>query len=219
MSVETPFDRRKPQESCGNIPVGRTSFPRMRLSSAPSLAPLLVVTLALVVACEKKQAGEAPAAAAAPAPEAPKDAAHARGKGGGPTTANVESVEAPEVAIRKDGTTVHVRWNAPKGTAVNDDAPFKVRWKNSEGLAEAPPEMKSTGANVKDGFDVKVVPLSGAPRATLDGHVDLVVCDVATHAVCVPVKRKLDLGFIVTKDAPAETKLDVNLPEAKSTTL
>lgn len=180
----------------------------MRLSSAPSLAPLLAVTLALTVACEKKQAADAPAAAAAPAPEAPS-----KGKGGG--TANVESVEAPEVAIRKEGTIVHVRWNAPKGTAVNDEAPFKVRWKNSEGLAEAPPEMKSTGANVKDGFDVKVVPLTGAPRATLDGHVDLVVCDVATHAVCVPVKRKLDLGFVVTQDAPSETKLDVRLPEAK----
>lgn len=193
----------------------------MRFTSAPSLAPLLAVTLALTVACEKKQAAEAPAAAAA-APEAspkPQDAVHPRGKGGGPGTANVERVEAPEVAIRKEGTTVHVRWNAPKGTAVNDEAPFKVRWKNSEGLAEAPPEMKSTGANVKDGFDVKVVPLTGAPRATLDGHVDLVVCDVATHAVCVPVKRKLDLGFVVTQDAPAETKLDVRLPEAKPATL
>lgn len=190
----------------------------MRFTTAPSLGPLLAVTLALMVACEKKQAAEAPAAAAAPeAPPktGPQDAVPPHAKGGGPTTANVESVEAPEVAIRKEGTTVHVRWNAPKGTAVNHEAPFKVRWKNSEGLAEAPPEMKSTGANVKDGFDVKVVPLAGAPRATLDGHVDLVVCDVATHAVCVPVKRKLDLGFVVTHDAPSETKLDVRLPEAK----
>jgi hypothetical protein len=124
-------------------------------------------------------------------------------------------VEAPEVAVRAEGTTVHVAWSTPPGTGINEDAPFKVRWKKSEGLTSAPPEMKATGANVKDGFDVVVKPLAGAPRATLDGDLDLVVCDVATHSVCLPVRRALDLGFVVTKEAPAETKLEVRLPEAK----
>jgi hypothetical protein len=130
------------------------------------------------------------------------------------TAQHMEEIEAPEVTVRPTGTTVHVVWSAPSGTGVNEDAPFKVRWKSSEGL-DAPPEMKSTGAMVKDGFDVPVKPFAGVPHANLAGVIDLVVCDTATHKICVPVKRALDLGFIVSKDAPAETKLTVKLPEAK----
>lgn len=111
---------------------------------------------------------------------------------------------------------MHVKWQTPAGTGINEDAPFRVRWKKSEGLTEAPPEMKATGANVKDGFDVHVAPLPGAPRATLDGDVDVVVCDVATHRVCVPVRRSLDLGFVVTADAPGAATLDIRLPAAKA---
>jgi hypothetical protein len=163
----------------------------------------IAVSLSVVsAACEKKEAPK-PAAGPAPQPEL--------------TTlpGASEPIEAPEVAVRATGTTVHVVWSAPAGTGVNEDAPFKVRWSRSEGL-DAPPEMKSTGAKVKDGFDVPVKPLPGAPRATLGGTLDLVVCDVLTHKVCVPVKRTLDLGFLVTKDAPLDAKLVVALPEAKA---
>jgi hypothetical protein len=63
---------------------------------------------------------------------------------------------------------------------------------------------------------VRVLPAAGATRARLEGELDLVVCDVDTHAVCVPVRRALDLGFAVTKDGAAETVLNVKLPEAKA---
>jgi hypothetical protein len=127
-----------------------------------------------------------------------------------------ERVEAPEVTIGSKGTIVHVRWSTPPGTGINDDAPFRVRWKASEGLAEAPPEMKATGRNVEDGFDVHVTPLPAAPRATLDGDVDIVVCDVVAHSACLPVRRELHLGFIVAMEGERETTLDVKLPAARS---
>jgi thiol-disulfide isomerase/thioredoxin len=124
-------------------------------------------------------------------------------------------IEASDVAVRAAGTTLHMTWDAPKGTGVNEDAPFKVRWKRSEGTSEAPADTKTTGSTVKRAFDVVVKPAAGASRVKLEGELDLVVCDVETHAVCVPVRRALDLGFVVTKDAAAETELKVKLPEAK----
>lgn len=158
----------------------------------------------LFLGCDKKESEAAPVPASASA-AAPMITAKA----------NLGDVEAPEVQVRPEGTKVHVMWSAPPGTGINEDAPVKVRWAHSEGLKQAPPEMKSTGATVKDGFDVPVDPLVGATHATLGGTLDLVVCDTATHRVCVPVKRKLDLGFIVEKSGPANTPLAVQLPEAK----
>jgi DsbC/DsbD-like thiol-disulfide interchange protein len=124
-------------------------------------------------------------------------------------------IEASDVAVRSAGTTLHMTWDAPKGTGVNEEAPFKVRWKKSEGLVETPADTKTTGASVKKVFDLLVKPAAGASRAKLEGELDLVVCDVETHAVCVPVRRALELSFVVTKDGAAETVLKVALPEAK----
>lgn len=132
-------------------------------------------------------------------------------------TAKLEKVEIDEVRIRPDAiTTVRVTWKAPAGTAVNDDAPFKVRWNRSDGLVEAPADVKSTGSKVKDGFTVTVRPMKGAPVATLDGEIDIVICDAATHSVCVPVKRSLELGFMAVKDASSEARVEVPLPEARA---
>ena len=69
---------------------------------------------------------------------------------------------------------------------------------------------------MKDGFAITVRPMKGAPNATLDGEIDIVICDAATHSVCVPVKRSLELGFMSVKDASAETRVEVPLPEAKA---
>lgn len=124
-------------------------------------------------------------------------------------------IEATDVAVRAAGTTVRLTWDAPKGTGVNEEAPFKVRWKKAEGLSETPADTKTTGATVKKTFDVMVKPASGAARARLEGELDMVVCDVETHAVCVPVRRALELGFAITKDGAAETVVNVKLPEAK----
>jgi hypothetical protein len=46
--------------------------------------------------------------------------------------------------------------------------------------------------------------------------IDLVVCDVATHAVCIPVRRKIEIEFVVNKSAPSETTVTVDLPQAKA---
>ncbi|MDF2692306.1 MAG: hypothetical protein K0S65_689 [Labilithrix sp.] len=127
-----------------------------------------------------------------------------------------EKVEVPEVRVRTNAdTTVRVSWVTPQGTAVNDDAPFRVRWNRSDGLVDAPNDVKSTGSAVKDGFRVKVRPMTGAPNATLGGEINIVVCDSLTHSVCVPVRRSLELGFVVTKDAAEEATVAIPLPAAK----
>lgn len=178
---------------------------------------LLVCCLAGIAACERKgttgaegtdtraaQVGSGPAAQVAVAvPEAG-------------TAAVVEKVEVPEVRIRASGdTTVRVTWITPKGTTVNDEAPFRVRWNRSDGLADAPNDVKSTGSAVKDGFVIKVRPMPGAPNATLDGEINIVVCDDVTHSVCVPVRRSVELGFIAANDATDQASVSIPLPAAK----
>jgi hypothetical protein len=134
-------------------------------------------------------------------------------------TTPLETVEVPEVRVRPDAsTTVRVGWVTPKGTAVNDDAPFRVRWNRSDGLADAPSDVKSTGSAVKDGFRIKVRPMSGAPNASLTGEIHIVVCDSATHSICVPVRRSVELGFVVAKDAAEEANVSIPLPEARAAT-
>lgn len=169
---------------------------------------MLVSIITLAAGCDKPtKEGPAPSASASvPVAAVMVDAA----------AAPLEKVEVPEVRVRADGpTTVRVTWSTPKGTAVNDDAPFRVRWNRSDGLADAPSDVKSTGSAVKDGFRVKVKPMAGAPNATLDGEINIVVCDSATHSVCVPVRRGVELGFVVTKDAAEETTVSIPLPAAK----
>jgi len=181
-------------------------------SSSMRLVALLLVALSLfVVGCDKKKD-----------PPAPLASASATAVASGPTkiitvdAGPALTVEVPEVRIRKDAeTTVKVTWLTPKGTAVNDDAPFRVRWNRSDGLIDAPTDVKSTGSAVKEGFRVKVKPMSSAPNATLDGELNIVVCDSATHSVCVPVKRNVELGFVVVKDAAEEATVSIPLPEAK----
>ncbi len=125
-------------------------------------------------------------------------------------------VAFPEVPIRAGVTTiVRVAWETPEGTGVNEEAPFRVRWNRSDALAEAPTDVKTTGTAARSGFDIAVRPLAGAPNATLAGVIDLVVCDVKTHSVCVPVRRTLDIEFVVAQGAPAETTVTIPLPQAR----
>lgn len=175
----------------------------------------LVGLLLLAAACERKPA---------PVPEPSGDRAGTAtdsSVGAKPSLVDagavvLEKLEVPEVRVRADGdTTVRVTWITPSGTAVNDDAPFRVRWNRSDGLAEAPNDVKSTGSAVKDGFRVKVRPMAGAPNATLGGEINIVVCDSATHSVCVPVRRSVELGFIAVKDAADEANVSIPLPAAK----
>lgn len=165
----------------------------------------------LLFACEEKKKDEAPVAstsaavvASAPAPEG----SHGRhGK--------LEKFEMPEVRIKEDAeTTVKVTWQVPAGTSLNDEAPFRVRWNRSDGLVEAPSDAKSTGSAVKEGYSMKVKPMKGAPNPTLAGEIDLVVCDSVNHSICLPVRRRVELGFIAAKDAATEIKVEMPLPAA-----
>lgn len=177
----------------------------------PSLALRCALLAALALgACSRagavKPDVDVPDAAAGPSPPSPP-----------PVAAVTVVVPAVEISSRVE-TTVHVAWDAPPGTAVNDEAPFHVRWTTSEGLAEVPPELRGKGREVSRGFDVRVVAARGAPEAGLAGTVDLVVCDEATHAVCVPVKRRLEMPFLVTDVAdagPARRQVRVALPRAR----
>lgn len=129
----------------------------------------------------------------------------------------VAKVEFPEVPIRAGATTtVKVGWKTPVGTGVNEDAPFKVRWNRSDALADAPADVTATGTAARDGFLIQVKPLDGAPNATLGGVIDLVVCDMATHSVCVPVRRNVEIEFVVGKSAAVATTVTVDLPQAKA---
>ncbi|AKU96719.1 hypothetical protein AKJ09_03383 [Labilithrix luteola] len=182
----------------------------MRSTSIVALTGCLA-TLAMfaVTACEKKSA-EPKVEGAAPPSSANAEAVDAA------LPASSARVEIPEVLVRAGAaTSVQVAWNAPAGTTLNDDAPFRVRWTRSEGLTEAPPDMKATGGAVKDGMKFSVTP-TNATAATLVGEVDLVVCDVETHAVCLPVHRSLELDFFPEKTAAAEVRVSVPLPAAKT---
>lgn len=162
------------------------------------------ISLLGLLGCEK----EKPPAKVDP----PAASVHAAPPSAGPAV----KVEIPELAIRAGtATKVKVEWSSPTGTAVNEDAPFRVRWNRSDGLADAPADVKATGSHATDGFTVQVLPTPGAPNAVLTGEIDLVVCDVATHSVCIPVKRSLELGFVVVKDGPTEAKVTIPLPQAK----
>jgi hypothetical protein len=132
------------------------------------------------------------------------------------TTEEPQQVSINDVKLPKLGGTVSVSWDVPKGTTVNDEAPFSLRWKTSEGLIEVPEPQREKGSAVRDGFSVKVKPAPGLPEAKLIGDVSLVVCDSETHAVCVTIKRRLEMSFVVTEGAPSTASVRVSLPSAKS---
>jgi hypothetical protein len=116
---------------------------------------------------------------------------------------------------------LHIAWKIPEGTAVNPDAPFRLRWRASEGLATPPEDVRNEGRSVSEGFNLDLVPTQGTDRAELLGDVEIVVCDALTHKVCLPVKRHLELTFVVRKgDASApqarSTPPELPLPEARA---
>ena len=186
---------------------------RARRGSVVVSATTMALVALLLVGCDRKSSNGEPEETPASTSSA---AASARLGAPDAAAAVEEKVEVPEVRVRPDGdTTVRVTWVTPKGTTVNDDAPFRVRWNRSDGLADAPNDVKATGSSVKNGFKVKVRPMPGAPNATLDGEINIVVCDDVTHSVCVPVRRSVELGFVAVKDASEEATVAIPLPAAK----
>ncbi len=46
---------------------------------------------------------------------------------------------------------------------------------------------------------------------------EVVVCDAMTHSVCVPVKRRVEMPFLVTRGAAeARAEVSVLLPQARA---
>lgn len=187
--------------------------------SVGCLSMACVIVAAASVGCGKSDASAQPApkTEASTAPSAAASSASSAPSAPSAHHEHHEKVVIPAVTISdKATTTVHVTWDTPKGTAVNDDAPFRVRWTTSEGLAEVPPEVRGKGKDVSAGFDVPVVATKGTPEAMLAGNVEIVVCDSETHSVCVPVKRRLEMPFLVGHEAKARTEsAKVPLPKAK----
>jgi hypothetical protein len=122
--------------------------------------------------------------------------------------------DAAEIAVPPGKSNLHVQWSVPDGTAINDDAPFTVRWGSSDGLVASPTDIKGHGKDVASGFDVPIELMAGASGGQLAGDVDLVVCDIETHAICVPLKRRLELTFASGK-GNARGNVTLPLPRAK----
>jgi hypothetical protein len=118
-------------------------------------------------------------------------------------------IDAAEIAVPPGKSSLHVQWAVPDGTAINDDAPFSVRWGSSDGLVSSPADIKGVGKDVRGGFDVPIELMKGASGGQLTGDIDLVVCDVETHSVCVPLKRRVELTFAAGR---GNAKGDVTLP-------
>ena len=110
---------------------------------------------------------------------------------------------------------LHVGWKLPQGTGVNEAAPFRVVWAEMRGLTRVPEPLRTTGASAQQGFDFSVEPAAGASSGSLIGVLDLVICDIETHRVCVPVRRTLKADFAVA-DAPDQGAVaTVELPAAR----
>ncbi len=169
----------------------------------------LAAVIVALAGCDKNKTSDAPAIAPAPSVGALAPKA---------SSALAPKVFIPNVVVAETGTTkVHVAWKLPAGTGVNDGAPFHVRWTSSEGLEHAPEDMRAKGGDVALGFDVAVTPTHGSPSALLAGDVDVVVCDVATHRVCVPVTRRIEMTFLAEGRVNA-AEVSVPLPEARPAT-
>lgn len=171
----------------------------------------LCIFILASLACSKEQKKEPTAALAAPTPAVVASAAPS----GTTAAAHAPPLVLNDVRIPKKGSKVHVKWALSDGTAVNAEAPVKIRFRTSEGLAEVPPDQKTTGATVQDGFDVDIRPEPHAAEAKLVGEVGLVICDAIDHSICLPVRRTLELQFVIGADAAATQTVSLPLPQVK----
>ena len=70
--------------------------------------------------------------------------------------------------------------------------------------------MKLHGKDIASGVPIQVA--LTADEATLDGVLDVVTCDVATHRVCIPLRR--NVRATITR-GPIQLVAEVALPAAK----
>lgn len=168
-----------------------------------------------VVACGKKEAAPSdPIASSATASASASAAVVIGAPGGGNNAEPRTTLDAAEIPVPPGKSQLHVAWGVPNGTAINDDAPIAVRWQSSDGLVASPTDIKGHGKDIANGFDIPIELFAGASGGQLIGDLDLVVCDVETHSVCVPIKRRVELTFAVVKNN-ASGRVTLPLPKAK----
>lgn len=127
-----------------------------------------------------------------------------------------ERIVQGDVPLAPTGdTVVHFDWKPPAGTGINEEAPFRITWTSSDGLASEPTPLVTTGAKVQHGFDLSVTPIPGTPGGRLEGEISLVLCDVSTHLVCVPVRRAIEVSFRVATTAHEKPVVWIPLPAAR----
>ena len=169
---------------------------------------LALVSLLLFCACKKKEEA-APPVASASASAAPGAAI------GAPKAKRPKDrFDAIEVAVPDGKSSLHVSWKLPDGTGVNDAAPFAVRWVSSDGLAVTPTDIHGLGSDVAKGFEIPIELMAGTSGGKLSGDLEMVVCDVATHAVCVPLRRQLEITLSPSKGGALGSVI-LSLPSAR----
>ena len=171
---------------------------------------LLLASL-LLLACDKKATPPptpTASASAAPAPGGTIGAAPKEGK------RPKDRFDAVEAAVPDGKSSLHVSWKLPDGTGVNDEAPFAVRWVSSDGLTVTPTDIHALGRDVAKGFEIPIELMAGTSGGKLSGDLEMVVCDIATHAVCVPLRRQLEITLNPSKGA-AVGAVVLPLPSAR----
>lgn len=157
-----------------------------------------------VLACSKpaERRAEPAAAAAATAPAASAQPSRRHAK-----------IVIEDIAVPEAPSSLEVRWKIPAGTAVNAEAPVRIRWRSSEALENAPDDVDAQGKDFASGFSLLLRPLAGAVDARLFGELELVVCDSESHSICLPIKRELELDFSIGQGGIAKP-LELPLPAA-----
>ncbi|MGH7282049.1 MAG: hypothetical protein ACRELY_11035, partial [Polyangiaceae bacterium] len=117
-----------------------------------------------------------------------------------------ERIALGNVALGAKG--VHVEWQVPTGTGVNEDAPFRAHFLEAAGAA-LPADVRGTGKDVKNGFDMPITLSAPKSPAHFRADVDVVACDIATHRVCLPVRR--EISFDVVDGGPSTLKIPLPL--------
>ncbi len=171
---------------------------------------LALVSLLLAVACEKKEQAAPLIVTSASAVAEPRAALGAPKEVKRPK----DRFDEVEVAVPDGKSSLHVSWKLPDGTGVNDKAPFAVRWVSSDGLAVTPTDIHALGSDVAKGFEIPIELMAGTSGGKLSGDLEMVVCDVATHAECVQLHRQLEITLNPSKGG-ALGSVTLPLPSAR----
>lgn len=124
-------------------------------------------------------------------------------------------VQLGPVPVGRSGTrTLRIEWELPSGTGINEQAPYKLLWKDVPGLSESLRNASGLGREIEDGIRVAIPAYEGKAPAVAKGSLQLVLCDIRTHRVCVPFRANLEIALAPGMEAK-ETAVRVKLPEAK----